>query len=150
MSETERRLRWMGPQTFLFVGLFVIAFTLAVLSFYWGDRMRVVIGPFQDCSWVHTLPGPPNCAGPSRMAEYENLRARSQISWAISIVFFIGSIFGLIFFFEARGRADTRVRSITFPESLSFSSACKDGSDRRPYLRRLCLRCRQILRACAV
>jgi hypothetical protein len=82
----KRELRGHGPLVGLIALLLSVSIILMVLSVYWQNQKAVVMGNFQDCSWVHTVPGPSNCAGNNRMAEIDNLNAKSQISWVASLV----------------------------------------------------------------
>lgn len=89
---------WTDPRTVVFAGLFAVALVAGAFSFYSEYHMRQVMGPFQDCSGIDTFPLPSTCADSHRMASYENLRARSQVSEVVSLIFFVGSVFGAVFF----------------------------------------------------
>ncbi len=90
----KKALAGRGRQVVFILILSVVGFSCVVLSIYWSNRMSLVMGDYQDCSWVHTIPGPTNCASSERMAVYEDLGTRSQISLVFGIIIFFGLLVG--------------------------------------------------------
>ena|SRR5215204_7327360 len=66
------------------------------LSHYYSNREQVVLGGFQDCSWVHTIPGPSNCADSQTMGIVDELRFKTFIFNLCGLVFILAYIAVLI------------------------------------------------------
>ena len=49
------------------------------LSLYLEQKIIDEMKGFQDCYWVHTVPGPTNCADNKMLAIQDNLRFKIQI-----------------------------------------------------------------------
>lgn len=85
-----------------------------LLSAHWNAEMIASLGEFQDCSWVHTIPIPADCADDDVMAAYENFRAKSQVSFFIGLIFLIGLILTPILYLRNRSEGNVE-KSDYFP-----------------------------------
>ena len=63
------------------------------LSFYWESEMDAALGQFIDCSGIDTFPPSSACADDARIAAYENLRAKSQLSFFLGLILLLGVLY---------------------------------------------------------
>lgn len=82
----RHQLKGYGASIVLYTFIILLAVILFVLSLNWDLKKVALMDSYQDCSWVHTLPRPDNCASSKLMRDYEDLGNRSKVALAGSLV----------------------------------------------------------------
>ncbi len=67
--------------------------------------MTEVMTGFQDCSFSHTIPSPPNYASPALLVQFQDLESRSQFSLFMGIVIFFVTTLAL--YRQTRSRSES-------------------------------------------
>jgi hypothetical protein len=72
----------------------IIAFGVGciLLSLYLEQKIVDEMKGFQDCYWVHTVPGPTNCADNKMLAIQDDLRFKIQILHLCALGCFLLSV----------------------------------------------------------